>query len=135
MPFLAYGWISQVVINNRGNKAFVLIQKQSHFFRLYFPKKIKTIVMQRNCLGGVWCVAVFNIYFKCQYSPVPIFPFSLSPFSLSPASLSLFTSSLSPFSLSPPFSLSTSPPLYLSRSLSLSLSLDIYSAIYSRALC
>ena len=32
LPFLAYGWISQVVINNRGNKAFVLIQKQSHLF-------------------------------------------------------------------------------------------------------
>ena len=32
LPFLAYGWISQVAINNRGNKAYVLIQKQSHLF-------------------------------------------------------------------------------------------------------
>ena len=34
LAFLAYGWISQVAINNRGNKAFVLIQKQSHLFTL-----------------------------------------------------------------------------------------------------
>ena len=32
LPFFVYGWISQVVINNRGNKAFVFIIKQSHLF-------------------------------------------------------------------------------------------------------
>ena len=76
-----------------------------------------------------------NFQYLVSIFPCSNIPLLSLPFSLSPASLSLFTSSLSPFSLSPPFSLSTSPPLYLSRSLSLSFSLDIYSAIYSRALC
>jgi len=41
LPFLAYGWISQVAINNRGNKAYVLIQKQSHLFLIFHVIRMK----------------------------------------------------------------------------------------------
>ena len=41
LPFLAYGWISQVAINNRGNKAYVLIQKQSH---LFFYESVQNLI-------------------------------------------------------------------------------------------
>ena len=50
LPFLAYGWISEVVINNRGNKAFVLIQKQSHLLKyILLTKKIDvSIIMAKD---------------------------------------------------------------------------------------
>ena len=49
LPFLAYGWISQVAINNRGNKAYVLIHKQSHLYIPPFspPSSPNNISMQR----------------------------------------------------------------------------------------
>ena len=67
LPFLAYGWISQVVINNRGNKAFVLIQKQSHLFqmRLFLSFLIKGSGYVRGRRGvnhkGKYTPLIFSI--------------------------------------------------------------------------
>ena len=106
-----------------------------------FLKEIKPLVMQRNCLRDVvwwFSIFIFSAVFPLsfQYSPyfkcfnIPLSPFSLSPPSLS-LSLPLLSLSLPSLSLHLPLftsfplslSFSPSPPLYLSRSLSLSINI------------
>ena len=56
LPFLAYGWILQVAINNRGNKAYVLIQKQSHLFLYSNANKCL-----RGCVWWWWWFSIIRL--------------------------------------------------------------------------
>ena len=72
LPFLSYGWISHVAINKRGNKAYVLIQKQSHLFigqrQLFGVLKDFTVKSCKFCFKVVKITGVIKHLFSYKNS-------------------------------------------------------------------